>query len=85
MFLQFAEENLLLWLDIDKWKTNYSSLSPMERISEVKRLAETYFHEKSPYEVNLDFKIKSALESQLLSGVITVTMFNQVQKAVYVS
>jgi hypothetical protein len=57
MSLQFAEENLLLWLDIDKWKINYPSMSPMERITEVKRMAETYFHEKSPYEVNLDFKV----------------------------
>ena len=44
---------------------------------------DTYFHEKSPFEVNLEYKVKVALETQLQSGVITINLFNVAQKSIF--
>ncbi len=97
MFIQFAEENLLLWYDIEKWKVNfiinsvegerfrvYFANSFSERVTEASRIVSTYFHEKSPFEVNLDYKVKNHIEDRIENDMIDITLFDQAHRSVYV-
>ena len=61
MISNYAEENLLLWLEVEKYKTMFNSMSPQKRLSEMKEIYEKFFTENSPFEVNVEYAVKNDL------------------------
>jgi hypothetical protein len=86
MIHNFAEENLLLWADVEKFRVLFSSLSTNKRVSEMRRIYEKFFTENSPFEVNLEWIVKNEVITYMNNNSPPdCLVFDKAQEAIYVS
>lgn len=86
MVNNFAEENLLLWSDVEKYRGLFSSISEAKRGSEMRRIFGKFFSENSPFEVNLDWIVKNEVITYMNTENCEpdANIFDKAQEAIYV-